>query len=215
MRRRANTRRRAGKRDGRARGRAARRGVGTRRRAATRAIAAGPGIVARVAAAVPALVARVGDAGRLVTGRVGSAGRLTAERASDAGRRIAKQGTDLPRRVSGIASSLNARGAVLWAAALVTGIVCVWQHVHSNELASEIEALRNGREAVETEIGLLEMECAELSRRERVEVYASERLGMRYPRAGEVIWLVPSESGGLAAGRQDFVGRGTPSDTQG
>jgi cell division protein FtsL len=117
--------------------------------------------------------------------------------------------------VSGLMSSLHARGVVLWVAALATGIVCVWQHVRSNQLASEIETLRNAREAVQTEIGLLEMECAELSRRERVEAYASERLGMRYPRAGEVVWLVPSPSGEAAGGRQDFVGSGTSNDTQG
>jgi cell division protein FtsL len=90
----------------------------------------------------------------------------------------------------------------------------VWQHVHSNELASEIEGLRSAREAVETEIGLLDMECADLSRRERVERYATERLDMRYPRAGEVIWLRPSEAGEPAGDHEDFVLGGRPSDTQ-
>jgi cell division protein FtsL len=104
---------------------------------------------------------------------------------------------------------------VIWLAVLVTGLVCVWQHVHSSELALEIEALKGAREAVATEIGLLEMECTELSKRQRVEEYAVERLGMRYPRAGEVIWLRPSDGGSPSAGREDYVVWRAPRDTEG
>jgi cell division protein FtsL len=114
-----------------------------------------------------------------------------------------------------VTSSLHGRGLILWAAALATGLVCVWQHVHSNELAAEIEALRNAREAVQTEIGLLEMECTDLSRRKRIEEYATERLGMRYPLAGEVIWLGPSDSGRPAGVREDYVVGEAPRDTEG
>jgi cell division protein FtsL len=87
----------------------------------------------------------------------------------------------------------------------MTGLVCVWQHVHSSELALQIEALKGEREAVKTEIGLLEMECVELSGRKRVEEYATERLGMRYPRAGEVIWIGPSDSERPAIDQEDYV----------
>jgi cell division protein FtsL len=87
--------------------------------------------------------------------------------------------------------SLHARGLVLWAAALVTAIVCIWEHVHSAELASRIEDLRGEREELLAEIGFLRMECTELSSRERVEELAGEMLGMRYPKQGEVVWLTP------------------------
>jgi cell division protein FtsL len=117
--------------------------------------------------------------------------------------------------VGEVLGSHHGRGFVIWAAALVTGLVCVWQHVHSNELALEIEALRSTREAVETEIGFLEMECAALSKRQRVEEYARERLGMRYPEAGEVIWLGPSESERAAGVRDDYVLGETARDTEG
>jgi len=85
--------------------------------------------------------------------------------------------------------SLHVRGLVLWAAALITAIVCVWEHVHSAELASRIENLRNEREELLAEIGFLKMECTELKSRERIEALAGEMLGMRYPREGEVVWL--------------------------
>jgi cell division protein FtsL len=126
-----------------------------------------------------------------------------------------KRSAGLKRRVSELAGSAHARGFALWAAALITGLVCVWQHVHANELASEIGALRSRRSAVRTEIGLLEMECAGLSRRERVERYATERLGMRYPRAGEVVWLRAPESGRAVERQEGFVGGGTRNDAQG
>jgi cell division protein FtsL len=91
----------------------------------------------------------------------------------------------------------------------------VWQHVRSSELALEIEALKGRREAVKTEIGLLEMECAELSGRKRVEEYATERLEMRYPRAGEVIWIGPSDSGGPIVDREGYVVREAACETKG
>ncbi len=71
----------------------------------------------------------------------------------------------------------------------MTGILCVAQHVYSTELAEQIEDLRGQRENVEAEIGFLSMECARLSGRERIEAYAAERLGMRYPEAHEVVRL--------------------------
>lgn len=95
------------------------------------------------------------------------------------------------RLAGGVPVSLHARGLVLWAAALATGMTCVWEHVHSTELAAEIETLRDKREDVLAEIGFLKMECAELSSRERIEDEAGALLGMRYPTDGEVVWLRP------------------------
>ena len=102
-----------------------------------------------------------------------------------------KRGGGIRRLTGGIAASLHTRGLILWAAALATGIICIWEHVHSTELASQIEALRNQREDLLAEIGFLRMECAELSSRERIEFEAEERLDMRYPSDGEVVWIVP------------------------
>jgi cell division protein FtsL len=112
-----------------------------------------------------------------------------------------------PRR--GLSVSLHTRGLVLWAAALVTGIVCVWEHVHSMELAARIEALRERKADLLAEIGFLRMECADLSSRERIEERAGEILGMRYPSDGEVVWLTPqgrriwSKNDYVEAGRND------------
>ena len=96
----------------------------------------------------------------------------------------------VPRRLTaGLSGSLHTRGLVLWAATLVTGILCVSQHVYSVKLAEQIEDLRGNREGLEAEIGFLMIECARLSGRERIEEYATERLGMRYPEAHEVVRL--------------------------
>ena len=106
------------------------------------------------------------------------------------GLRAALKWARVPRRLTtGLSGSLHTRGFLLWGAALVTGILCVAQHVHSTELAEQIEDLRGQRESVEAEIGFLSMECARLSGRERIEVYAAERLGLRYPEAHEVVRL--------------------------
>jgi cell division protein FtsL len=117
--------------------------------------------------------------------------------------------------VGEVASSLHGRGLMIWTAALATGLLCVWQHVRSSELALEIEALKGRRETVMTEIGILEMECAELSGRKRVEEYATERLGMRYPRAGEVIWIGPTDSEGPVVDLEGYVSREAACGTKG
>jgi cell division protein FtsL len=93
----------------------------------------------------------------------------------------------------------------VWAAALATGILCVWQHVYSSQLASDIEALQERRERVEAEIGFLDMRCAELSSRERIEGYASVHLDMRYPESGEVVRLGKGLSRPARADRDEYV----------
>ncbi|MFH1501930.1 MAG: cell division protein FtsL [Candidatus Eisenbacteria bacterium] len=110
------------------------------------------------------------------------------------------------RLTGGFHPSLHTRGLILWAAALATGIICVWEHVHSTELASGIENLREDREELLAEIGFLKMECAELESRERIEEVASSRLGMRYPSDGEVVWL--TSDGRRAWTKSDYVEAG-------
>jgi len=104
---------------------------------------------------------------------------------------------------------------MLWAAALATGILVVSQHVGSVRLATEIAELRTARERIEAEIGFLEMECVELTGRQRVETYAVERLGMRYPRAGEVCSV--HENGRRAREKRpgDYVLGGSSGPTDG
>ncbi len=111
-----------------------------------------------------------------------------------------------------IRGSAHAKGLVLWTAALATGILCVWQHIYASRLASEIEALRNTRSRLEAEIGFLEMECVSLSRRERVEEYATQHLGMRYPEEGEVVRLGDPAN---AMTRTDYVMNRTEIDGDG
>jgi len=84
-------------------------------------------------------------------------------------------------------ASIHTRGLILWSAALLTGIICVWQHVSAARLAGEIDDLQARREELRAEIGFLRMECAELSSRSRIEEYAADHLDMRYPREGEVV----------------------------
>lgn len=117
-----------------------------------------------------------------------------------------KRERGLRRLVKRFGGSLHTRGFILWAAALATGILCVWQHVYSMRLASDIQALRDRRETVQAEIGFLRIACAELSSRERVEAYAQERLGMRYPEAHEVRRLA-AERPQDEARADEFVGR--------
>jgi len=93
------------------------------------------------------------------------------------------------RLTTGLSGSLHTRGLLLWGATLVTGILCVAQHVYSTDLAEQIVDLRGQRNSVEAEIGFLSIESARLSGRERIEAYATERLGMRYPEAHEVVRL--------------------------
>jgi cell division protein FtsL len=114
-----------------------------------------------------------------------------------------KRAMPKPRLTGGIPSSLHARGLIFWAAALATGLTCVWEHVHSSELAGDIDELRAKKEDVLAEIGFLNMECAELSSRERIEQEAGAKLGMRYPAEGEVVWLRPD--GCRVWTRNDYV----------
>ncbi len=103
--------------------------------------------------------------------------------------------------LSGIRGSVHAKGLVLWAAALLTGILCVWQHVYASRLAGEIASLRSHRGRLEAEIGFLEMDCVALSSRERIERYARDHLDMRYPERDEVVRLGEGPmNGGDAAG---------------
>jgi cell division protein FtsL len=121
----------------------------------------------------------------------------------------------LRRLVVAATSSLHTRGLILWAAALATGIVCVWEHAYSSDLAKEIQSLRNRREDLIAEIGFLRMECAQLGSRERIETEAGARLGLRYPRDGEVIWLTGDGERVPVWTRDDYVEGNRPGGVDG
>jgi cell division protein FtsL len=124
---------------------------------------------------------------RAIAGVAGGLGGLL-RRTGDLRSAVKRAG--VPRRLTaGLSGSLHTRAFLLWGAALLTGILCVSQHVYSTKLAEQIDGLRVRREEVEAEIGFLSLERARLSSRERIEEYAVERLGMRYPEAHEVVRL--------------------------
>ncbi|MBD3368083.1 MAG: cell division protein FtsL [Candidatus Eisenbacteria bacterium] len=108
------------------------------------------------------------------------------------------------RLTNRMGASIHTRGLILWSAALATGIVCVWQHVSAARTASEIDDLKARREELRAEIGFLEMRCSELSSRARIEEYAAEHLGMRYPRENEVV-VIGSGGTSLEARTIDLV----------
>jgi cell division protein FtsL len=88
---------------------------------------------------------------------------------------------------------------------MVTGILCVSQHVYSTKLAEEIKSLRESRGELEAEIGFLTIEQARLTSRERIENYATERLEMRYPEANEVIRIGPGTEASLRQWDRELV----------
>jgi cell division protein FtsL len=103
--------------------------------------------------------------------------------------------------------SIHARGVVLWVAALATGMICVWEHVYASRLASAIENLEDGKERLEAEIGFLKIECSSLAGRERIETYATEHLGLRYPEGDEVIRLGAEQRASGVPTRAEYAGR--------
>lgn len=104
-------------------------------------------------------------------------------------------------------SSVHARGVVLWVAALATGMVCVWENIYASRLASSIEDLEDRKERLEAEIGFLKMECARLAGRERIELHATQHLGLRYPEGNEVVRL-GSEQVRPTTDHTSYAGRG-------
>jgi cell division protein FtsL len=114
-----------------------------------------------------------------------------------------RRGTRIALRIG----SIHARGVVLWVAALATGMICVWEHVYASRLASAIENLGDRKERLEAEIGFLKIECAGLAGRERIEAYATEHLGLRYPDGDDVIRLGAEQPASGPPARAEYAGR--------
>lgn len=98
------------------------------------------------------------------------------------------------RRFSSFPEALRAGASlmvvVVCALVLTFGaLFYIWQRYQFIALGFEVERLRAERTRLEEEIDPLQMESDYLSRPERIEILARERLGMRPPRPGQVIVL--------------------------
>ncbi|MGD2084208.1 MAG: cell division protein FtsL [Chromatiales bacterium] len=82
---------------------------------------------------------------------------------------------------------------VLVAAVLVVGsaVGVAFAKYETRKLFVELEGLRDGRDALETEWGQLQLEQSTLAAHGRVERLASDRLSMRQPRPEEVVVISP------------------------
>jgi cell division protein FtsL len=94
-------------------------------------------------------------------------------------------------------SAARPRGATLMAvlacAALVTlgAMFFVWQRYQFVSLGFAVGELRQRQAALEERIRPLQVEAEYLSRPERIEAIARERLGMRPPAPGQVVVIEP------------------------
>lgn len=78
-------------------------------------------------------------------------------------------------------------------------ILYVWEQVEITELARDIDRLKAEKRRLENENGLLRIEIASLSSRERIEQIARERLGMVYPSKRPIVLTVrPLQEGSPA-----------------
>ncbi|MCH8077942.1 MAG: cell division protein FtsL [SAR324 cluster bacterium] len=98
------------------------------------------------------------------------------------------------RKLSSLPAALRAGASlmvvVLCALVLTSGaLFYLWQRYQFISLGFEVERLRAEKSRLEVEIEPLQMESDYLSRPERIEILARERLGMRPPRPGQVIVL--------------------------
>jgi len=83
---------------------------------------------------------------------------------------------------------------VLCATLLTLGAVFyLWQRYQFTSLGYEVTRLRQAKVRLQRAIEPLEVEAAYLSRLERLEVLARERLKMRPPRPTQVLVVAPSQ----------------------
>lgn len=83
---------------------------------------------------------------------------------------------------------------VMVGGALLTlgALVFIWQRYQFLSLGFEVSALRERRAALSEQIKPLEVEAEYLSRPERIEALARERLGLQPPAPGQVIVVEPA-----------------------
>ena len=81
--------------------------------------------------------------------------------------------------------------SVLLAVVLASGVAVVYaRHVHRQAYV-ELSRLEHGRDELNIEFGRLQLEQATWSETNRIEQVASERLGMKFPVAGDIVVLQP------------------------
>lgn len=94
-----------------------------------------------------------------------------------------------------LGSASYASLAVLCAVVITVGAVFyLWQRYQYVALGYEVSALRREKARLEEALEPLEVEAAYLSRLERIERVARSELGMRPPRADQVIVVEHDES---------------------
>ena len=88
------------------------------------------------------------------------------------------------------------RGGVLTVAVLVlavagSGIGVVYTKYLSRKLFVELQSVRSERDVIDTEWSRLQLELGAWASHVRIEQEARERLGMRVPRAEEIVVVRP------------------------
>jgi cell division protein FtsL len=81
--------------------------------------------------------------------------------------------------------------AVLGLAVAGSGIGVVYTKYLSRKLFVEVQALRAERDVIDTEWSRLQLELGAWASHVRIEQEARERLGMRVPRAEEIVVVRP------------------------
>jgi len=81
--------------------------------------------------------------------------------------------------------------AILVASALASAIAVVYaRHLHRQAYV-ELTRLERARDELNIEFGRLQLEQATWSETNRIEQLVTERLGMKFPEAGDIVVLQP------------------------
>lgn len=81
--------------------------------------------------------------------------------------------------------------AVLVLAVAASGIAVVYSKYVSRKLFAELQGLRAEHDVIDTEWSRLQLELGAWASHVRIEQVARERLGMRMPRADEIVVVRP------------------------
>ena len=112
----------------------------------------------------------------------------------------ARSSTRLRRVKPGRASTAQVTGVVLLSAVVLLGgvMLYLWPQMSLVELGYRQNALRAQRDRAARRRNELQVERAMLSRLERIEALALQRLGMRPPKLAQVIYVKPESSAAQA-----------------
>jgi cell division protein FtsL len=83
----------------------------------------------------------------------------------------------------------------------------VWERISAVQLTIRIEKLKEDVASLENEVKRLEIRKTELSAHRRIESVAREKLGLRYPKQGEIVFVTKDEKCVSPIGKQDVQGK--------